>query len=167
MDRSKRLLIFVPLLACLIAYWHLTSSPLDGWWIKESGASDLPDEMTLSLRHGRFKMSYRSSLAYQTTVTLLVDGQGHPFSATSDLWGNMSAITYWAELKGNSLLFTKKVEHLPSKRAQLVLSQSEDAWTEHWSVSADGHHLAIAIPGQGDTVYERAPISRWFVQGSP
>ena len=167
MDRWKRLLIFVLLLACLIAYWHFTSSPLNGWWIKQSGVSDLPDEMSVSLKRNHFKMSYRTNVGDQTTVTLLLDGRGHPFSATSDFWGNVTAITYWSELKGNSLLFTKKVEHLPSKHASLVLPHLEDSWTEHWSVANDGRHLTIAIPGQQDTVYERAPIGAWLFRGSP
>src|SRR4051812_8992637 len=103
-NKSKSLLVSLLILSAFgigtAALFH-TRTTLDGWWLKTSGPGR--DQMTVSVSAGSFKMRYWDG-AGVTTVSMLLDGRGHPLEASSNpLSGIVTSSSYWAEMKGNSL----------------------------------------------------------------
>ena len=116
-----------------------------------------PDQMTLSVSNRTYSMKYWDGSG-ATTVTLPIDGRGHLLSSLRDpLTGMVITKTCWLELKGNTLLITRKLEQTAPERATPGLHWSH-AWTETWSVTPDRKHLVVSRPGEADVVYSRASL---------
>jgi hypothetical protein len=159
MTTSNRNLYLAPLLALLlvlgvVGYRHLRSSPLDGTWLKASGAAQLPDEMTIRLTRSQFTTRYRAVPWGVEHVTLLLDGREHLFWAMP---GGGFKISYRAELDGSTVVVTKHVE-TPGKDL--------GSFTERWSLTEGGHKLIVSVGGD-ETVFRRPPFLRSLFVSSP
>ncbi len=167
-----------------LTYHHLKSSPLNGWWLRDSGTSQLttalsrtyrpgpqpledrPDQMTLIVSNRTYKMKYWDGYG-MTTVTLPIDGRAHLLSASRNVFTSMLITkTCWLEWKGDTLLITRKVEQTPPEGVTSQFHWS-DAWTETWTVTPDRKHLVISKPGEADVVYSRASLWTRLWTGGP
>ncbi len=162
--KSRLLSLFILIAVAMGAVVYLrTRSTLDGWWLKKSGPGR--DQMTVKVSSGSFRMRYWDG-AGVTTVTMLLDGKGHTLTASSDpLSGVVTSTSYWAEMKGNTLLITTKFETIPPRNLPAAFHQ-EAASTETWSVGTDGR-LVISNPGEADGIYERASLWKRLWRAAP
>ncbi len=162
--KTRLLSLFVLVAVAMVAVVHLRTKPtLDGWWLKKSGPGR--DQMTVEVSSGSFTMRYWDGTGV-TWITMLLDGKGHALKASSDpLSGMVTSTSYWAEMKGNVLLITTKIETIPPRNLPAAFHQ-EVVSTETWSVGTDGR-LAILSPGESDGIYERASLWKRLWRAAP
>lgn len=150
------------ILAGAIACSHPTASPLDGWWIKASGGSDFPDQLTIKAKAGHLRMRYPDS-ADVLKLDLLTDGQTHQVQPTSAF---MFAHSYSAKVNGGVLELTK-TRDTPNFVSITKNLPPTSAVTERWTVSDDGRQLTVSVGITPDTIYTRASLGRRLFQSPP
>lgn len=157
MKRIQRGLVYglgyvFPILFATLALTRIfhDSSGMNGTWVKITGDSTIPGEITIRTTNKQFKERWFDAAGVSTQI-VLADGAEH-------LWptNGLLKISYRAEQNRDALVITK----------YLQTDSLNTTSTERWVVSGNGRKLVVTGLGS-DTIFERKTILASLFSGSP
>jgi hypothetical protein len=155
--------VMLLMLLAALGYRHLRSSPMDGIWLRETGAIMpdtvtglplIPNEIRTRLTHGQFATRYWGPVGGVEHITLQLDDREHLYQSVP---GTEIKVTYRARMDGPEVVVTRRT---------FTPSNDMGSLTERWSVADGGRKLKVSV-GKDEIVYGRPPLLRSLFRASP